>query len=647
MSNAVKLDITADASKAVAEIKRVDTALTQTAAAGESAGRKVGGGMKSLEESAGRAGQSSAKLRGALSLVSPELGNMAGFANDAADAVEVFAASESAAAIAGAALNPVVLATVAVLGLAAGAYYLVTSATEEHEAAVRANAAAIEAAAEVAVAARASIAGLGLEWQVATGQMSEATAAYTKGAADIDEKFAESLRLANTNVGTLKQQIDTLEAAAESSHGMVTYREQLEDLRPQLEAATKDYADLQGQVEHAKDQVSDIVISHEREKQATEDARKATEAASEAKRRAAERAREQAQAEAQLRAEMEAAAKVAQDYRDALASIEGAGRAAAESNLVGIEREQAARTHALEALADSYSKAQDAALGNDAAMLEADQAYATSKEQIIGASEDRIKSIRDKAAADEAKKLQDGVKATQDAENAKAQAVVSTLNQAFGVASQLFDLGVGYQTDLLRAMESDLRENEENMTEGQKKELKKRIEAQRDAAKRSFEIAKAAKIAEAIASTALAVINAISQSPPPSPFGLIGAGIAAAAGAISIAQIAGQEPSFHVGTSEVRRYSAQAPDEVRATLLEGEAVLSRRAVADMGGRTAIEDRNAGRRNGESVTGGRPAPIQYRHREFNEFIRDNIRLGGPLSTELNKGTRVGHRERSYT
>ena len=97
MSNAVKLDITADASKAVAEIKRVDTALAQTAAAGESAGRKVGGGMKSLEESAGRAGQSSAKLRGALSLVSPELGNMAGFANDAADAVEVFAASESAA----------------------------------------------------------------------------------------------------------------------------------------------------------------------------------------------------------------------------------------------------------------------------------------------------------------------------------------------------------------------------------------------------------------------------------------------------------------------------------------------------------------------------------------------------------------------
>ncbi len=647
MSQDVKLSITADASKAVEEIKRVDSALSSTAAAGESAGKRVGGGLKSLEESASRAGQSSAKLRGALSLVSPEAANLAGVVNDAADAVEVFAASEQAAAIASAALNPVVLGLVATLGLAAGAWYLVTSATEEHEAAIRANADAIQHAADVAVDAKASIAGLGIEWQVAVGQMSQATADYVKGAADVDEKFAESLRLANANVGSLKQQLDTFEHKAAEAKGMVTYREQIEDLRPQLEAAKKAYADLQAEVEGAKSKVADIVIAHEEEKQATEDAREATEAATEAKRRAAEAARDQARAEAEARAAMEAAAKVAQDYRDALSAIETAGRAASESNLRGVAQEEAARAHALESLAASYQKAQEAALGNDAAMRDADQAYATAREQIIGASEERIKGLRDKAAADAQAKRAADVKATQDAEIAKAQAVASTLQQAFGVASQLFDLGVGYQTDLLRAMEDDLRENEENMTEGQKKEMKKRIDAQRDAAKRSFEIAKAAKIAEAIASTALAVINAISQSPPPSPFGLIGAGIAAAAGAVSIAQIAGQEPSFHVGTSEVRRYSAQAPDEVRATLLEGEAVLSRRAVADMGGRTAIEDRNAGRRNGESTTGARPAPIQYRHREFNEFIRDNIRLGGPLSTELNKGTRVGHRERSYT
>ena len=646
MSQAVQLAITADASKAVEEIKRVDTALSNTASAGDSAARKLGGGLKDIEDRAGKAGQSAAKLRGILSTVSPALGDVAGFANDAADAVEVFAASEEAAAIASAALNPAVLAGVAIFGLLAGAVYYASEISREFEEQVKANAEAIRHAADEADKARDSISGLGLEWQVATGRMTQATADYEKGAADVDAKFAESLRLANENVGKLTQQVASFERKAQESNGMVLYREQLEALRPQLEAAKEAYAGLQAEVEGAKDKVSDIVIAHEEARLAAEGERKANEAASEAKRRAAERAREQAQAEAELKAELAAAAKVASDYAAAIDAIESAGRNAAESNLTGIEKEQAARQRALEALSADYQAAFETALGNDAAMAEADQAYATAKEQVIGASEDRIKAIRDKAAEDEKKKLADAVKATQDAENAKAQAVVSTLNQAFGVASQLFDLGVGYQTDLLRAMEADLRENEENMTEGQKKELKKRIEAQREAARRAFEIAKAAKIAEAIASTALAVINAISQSPPPSPFGLIGAGIAAAAGAISIAQIASQEPSFHVGTSEVRRYSAQAPDEVRATLLEGEAVLSRRAVADMGGRTAIEDRNAGRRNGETAIGARPAPIQYRHREFNEFIRDNIRLGGPLSSELNKGTRVGHRERSY-
>ena len=646
MSQDVKLAITADASKAVAEIAKVADALTGTAAAGESASKKVGSGLRDLEDKAGKAGQSAAKLRGILGTVSPALGDVAGFANDAADAVEVFAASEQAAALAGTALNPVVLAGVAVFGLLAAAVYVGVQASEEHEAAVRANAVAIRQAADAADSALSSISSLGLEWEVATGRMTQASADFTKGAADIDAKISDPLKRANENVGRLVQQVENFERKARESEGLVTYREQLADLRPQLETAKQAYSDLQGEVEAAKLQVGDIVIAQEEERLATEAARKATEANAEAKRRAAARAREQAEAEARLRAEMDAAVKVAQDYRDALSALEAAGRAASESNLQGVEREGAARANALEALASDYRRALEAGMGNAAALQEADQAYALSKEQIITASEERIAAIRAKATEDEKLKIQEALKATRDAEQAKAEAVVSTLNQAFGVASQLFDLGVGYQTDLLRAMESDLRENEESMTDTQRKELKKRIEAQRDAARRAFEIAKAAKVAEAIASTALAVINAISQAPPPSPFGLIGAGIAAAAGAISVAQIASQEPSFHVGTSEVRRYSAAAPDEVRATLLEGEAVLSRRAVADMGGRTAIEDRNAGRRNGDP-TGGRPAPIQYRHKEFNEFIRDNIRLGGPLSAEFTKGTRVGHRERSYT
>ena len=641
MSQDVKLAITADASKAIAEIKRVDGALTATAGAGEAAAKRIGGGFKSVDEAAGRAGNAAKKLRGALGAISPELANLAGSVDDAADAIEAMGIATGGAASAGLLLNPVVLAGVAAFALIGYAIYTSVEANKAHEAAVRANHAAIEAAGLAAEKARAAIGGLTIDWQAATGQVTKANAEFLKGAAGIDGTFDEAVTKAKENVQSLTWQLDALKQKVTDSGGFATYREQIATISAQLYIAEQAHADLGVSIDQAKEKAGDIALANEEERRATEAARKAADAKSEAERRAAEAARRHAAAAAELKTALEAAARVAEQYAAGLVALADTGRLASEANLQGIAREESARAHALESLQAQYEATAAASQGNFDRLAAAESAHALSKEQIIAASDERIAALRLKAAADAQARLDAGVAATVKAESDKAAAVVGTLNQAFGVASQLFDLGVGYQVDVLRAMEADLATNEENMTAGQKKELKKRIAAQRDAALQAFNIAKAAKVAEAIASTALAVINAISQSPPPSPFGVIGAGIAAAAGAVSIAQIASQEPSFHVGTSQVQR--AAMPDEVRATLLEGEAVLSRRAVADSGGRVAIEERNAGRRSG-SQGAPRPAPIQYRHREFNEFIRDNIRLGGPLATAINDGERVGHRKR---
>jgi hypothetical protein len=95
---------------------------------------------------------------------------------------------------------------------------------------------------------------------------------------------------------------------------------------------------------------------------------------------------------------------------------------------------------------------------------------------------------------------------------------------------------------------------EEQLTRTVKKADRERLEAQIDALKekekregksilRAFRLSKAASITQAGIETALASIKAYSMfGPPPSPVGIASAIAAAAAGALSIAAIAKQQP---------------------------------------------------------------------------------------------------------
>jgi hypothetical protein len=174
-------------------------------------------------------------------------------------------------------------------------------------------------------------------------------------------------------------------------------------------------------------------------------------------------------------------------------------------------------------------------------------------------------------------------------------------------------------------------------TDSQKAELQKRIAEHRKAAMTAFGIAKAARIADATITTAMAVVNALNDGlsvggPAGLILGPVSAAAAGIAGGIQIAAIAAEQPSFHQG---------YAPDERSARVLTSEAVLSPAATAALGSGN-IAAANAG-----VMGGGRMAstPVVFRHQTFRPFIKDFLTQPSALSTALNAGKIVGHRARN--
>jgi hypothetical protein len=155
--------------------------------------------------------------------------------------------------------------------------------------------------------------------------------------------------------------------------------------------------------------------------------------------------------------------------------------------------------------------------------------------------------------------------------------------------------------------------------------------AGREAAMKEFNTQKAAKMAIAVVAGALAVQQALSAAPPPVNFVL--AGISGAAAAVELGVIAGAQPKFHMGTTGFR------PDEGMAMLQRGEGVVTSQGMSRPGMREAVQAANAG---GSPLGGESAIMIQYQHKVYNEFIRDNLKAGSPLTKRIDNNTKVGHR-----
>lgn len=158
-------------------------------------------------------------------------------------------------------------------------------------------------------------------------------------------------------------------------------------------------------------------------------------------------------------------------------------------------------------------------------------------------------------------------------------------------------------------------------------------EKQVKAARRAFVVQKAAALAQAIISTALGVARSLDPAvggPPPINF--ITAGLVGAAGAVQVATIATQKPSFALG-------GVMPTSGAPALLHPGEGVLSQGAVDAMGGRGGLAAQNA--RSGS--TGG-AVVVQWKHirQSFNAEVTDAGRGTGPLREIRRDGRRAGQR-----
>lgn len=148
------------------------------------------------------------------------------------------------------------------------------------------------------------------------------------------------------------------------------------------------------------------------------------------------------------------------------------------------------------------------------------------------------------------------------------------------------------------------------------------------AAKSMFAASKAAGISQAVVNTALGITAALTIPPPVGPAQAIAT---AAAGAVQIATIAGEQPSFHAGGY---------PDEMRARLLTGEPVLNRQAASRMGldSPGAVAAVNQG-----GATPGSSTSLRIGRMEAREIARTDIAAGGAIPAAINRAVAKGTRK----
>lgn len=617
--------------------KRAETAAKQSARAVAEANKQTATAAQRAGEAASMAGEkfgtmgsNASKLAGALGLVNPALGEAARTVADLADVGEVGAAAVGSLGIAATSAAAVVAV------LAAGMLPLVDVMQDQAQ---RAEAAkqALEDYSKAAEAARAAN-------DTLAGSISSASDTIKAGLGLEDARVisakrqAEALReQAAASAAAQQEELDLAAAVLESSRGEQAALE-LRYQRGDLDA------DEAKRLAALREQTTAINAANTERNQRIRDTIATADGLADTL---------VDLAEAEAHAEKRARAKA-----DADRAATEASRAALE-----VERERLAAQQALSALVIGYAEGMRQ-LG-DAQLV-----TATEEDRILAAGDERIRQLDElamrtrylatssaeaaaveaqaeaarvavrqdtankitaleKAAAEERKKLSEDERKKEE-EDALAALEVQRAAIAEGISLVTDSLAASAdnQAQILDRLTSQLESNAENMTAADKKALKERVAAQREAAMLTFGLNKAAQLATATINTATAVTAALASAPPPA--NLIAAGVAGASGAVQIATIASQQPAFHSG--------GMVPDEVPARLVTGEAVLSRV------GRNVIGDEQI-----RAANAGIAPPVkviainQYRHRVFEPFVRDHLRIGGALSSAI-KGTRtVGQRE----
>lgn len=379
----------------------------------------------------------------------------------------------------------------------------------------------------------------------------------------------------------------------------------------ELDQAVRDQAKNQGELKDATLATDRATRAKSEGDKAAAEALKALTAAYEASKRA-----------------MDEDSAVQAQFAAGLANLQSVAQKGVEDALGGEHKLYLARRLALEQLLAQYQVTLKLA-GSDPDRLKVSQAYEAARAATIASSEIEIASLR-KSAEDKAKKERDdALKKRLDSERAARDAYVSLAKDGLSKVAELTAAASAKNADVASSLQAQLIAGEGIYTKAQEAALKKRIASARDAALREFAISKGLSIATATINVAEGVSKALAG-----PLPLIRAGVVAAAGAAQIGAIAAQQPAFHAGGVFD---PSLGPDEGYAKLRRGEPVLAPVARSVLGD-DALRKASAG----VSSPSGSIYTVQvYGHNQIvDRWERDRLRVGGPLSMAVKKGSRPG-------
>lgn len=604
----VNIPITGDATSLVAATQKANAALNTIGVAADKANAKITPAMGNLTTGAQKAAAALGPLGGVLSKISPEAGaaaaSIAGAASAAQGLSGALLAATGSATMLEVAMGPVGLAFAAVTALVAGAV-LVYSELESQADKAAAAQLVLAASADAVAAAEGRIADAKYRLKLAMGLETA------------EQARAQAVKKENLNI-----QADELAA------GQLVFALEKEVREANAQGAIKAGIDAQARLDDAKKSQKAVQDAGEAAaKLAGDEAEYAFEQREEGKRDAARNAEKAAGSKTQADADKQKneAARALKTAVDAVAT--------AQTALAGITHDSSvSNLDALGKEADAYQTKLDRIYEITAAALANAKAAGLSDTKILADSlaaqeavekehAQNVAKIKAAAAEKEQKEYEDRI-AKLDALN--VQAAEKALSDAETAFTAQLSVAEGYYAAAGKL--SGL------LTEATSKDFDTSTQAGKDAAIKQFNTQKAVAVALSIAQGALAVVQAIGSAPPPFNIpAIVATGIAVTA---ETATIAAQQPKFHTGTTGFR------PDEGGAVLQRGEGVVTAAGMAKPGMRETVAAANSGRTPGGN---GGSMSVQYQHKVYNEFIRDNLKAGSPLTRRIDSGTKVGHRQ----
>ena len=611
----VNIPITGDASSLVAATNKANAALATIGVAADKASAKITPAMGSLSGGAQKAAAALGPLGGVLSKISPEAGSAASSIAGLASAGQGLAAAGTAAGISmtsmAAVLGPVGIAVAAL----AAAYYVLDQNLQAVEEQNKIAADRADQATKRYVAQKDVIKEISDAYAVSSGNQ---TAADLKAIA-LKEKLQASFQVEKDNA--MSAMLAARNAAKYAGAGSDADKARI--------LAEERLGAINDRIEYQIGLIDQTTKGDKKKENSAKGVNNALKEQAEI-----EKANAEAHAE-YLKMDAERVAKAREhidNINDQIKATNELTQAVREQGMTEWET-----TAASGAAIDANLQKQIAAntkLGLDTKALE--DARVTNHANTAAA----LEAIDAERHAAEKKATEDAAAIDADANKAKKEAAMDVANfMAEQAVAGLDAMAAGFEkaqdaaNETANQLTDQLIAGDEHYTKAQKAQLVKRIAEQRAHAKEAFAIAKAARLAEAVITTAMAVMNAYSTGVAIPIAGVVlGPAMAIAAGvtgAIQIATIAAEQPSFHSG---------KMPDEMNATILKREAVLNTTASAAMG-RGQIEALNNG------MTAGRgqgPAPIVIGHRVFEAGLKRSLDSAGVLREALHGGAVYGHR-----